>query len=156
MAIAYINFHAPINQLTAQQLMATCGQLLMKGTTEIYLMLSTPGGRVDSGLTLYNFLMSIPCDLTTHNMGNINSIGNAIFLAGKTRKACTHSTFMFHGVGVDIQNQHFEEKNFRGCLNSIFADQKRIGDIISERTLIPGARPGNSSEKRGPRTPKTP
>jgi membrane-bound ClpP family serine protease len=52
MTVAYINFHAPINQSTVQQLMATCGQLLKEGKNELYLMLSTPGGRVDSGVTL--------------------------------------------------------------------------------------------------------
>ena len=77
--------------------------------------------------------------VTTHNMGNIDSIGNAIFLAGKTRKACTHSTFMFHGVGFDI-HQRFEEKNLREGLDSILADQRRIGDIIADRTRIPKTR----------------
>jgi hypothetical protein len=57
-------------------------------------------------------------------MGNIDSIGNAIFLAGKTRKACTHSTFMFHGVGFDI-HQRLEEKNLREGLDSILATQRR-------------------------------
>ena len=136
MTVAYINLHAPINQSTVQQLMATCGQLLKEGKNELYLMLSTPGGRVDSGVTLYNFLRAIPCELTTHNMGNIDSIGNAVFLAGKTRKACAHSTFMFHGVGFDI-HQRFEEKNLREGLDSILADQRRIGDIIADRTRIP-------------------
>jgi len=139
MTVAYINFHAPINQSTVQQLMATCGQLLKEGKNELYLMLSTPGGRVDSGVTLYNLLRAIACELTTHNMGNIDSIGNAVFLAGKTRKACTHSTFMFHGVGFDI-HQRFEEKNLREGLDSILADQRRIGDIIADRTRIPKTR----------------
>lgn len=60
MPTAYVNFHAPINPLTAQHLMATCGQLLTQGNTELYLMLSTPGGRVDSGLTVYNFFTRTP------------------------------------------------------------------------------------------------
>jgi hypothetical protein len=58
MTVAYINFHAPINQSTVQ-LMATCGQLLKEGKNELYLMLSTPGGRVDSGVTSYNFLKDV-------------------------------------------------------------------------------------------------
>jgi ATP-dependent protease ClpP protease subunit len=136
MSTTYLNFHAPINNITAQHLMATCSQIIATGASEIYLMLSTPGGRVDSGLTLYNFLCALPCNVVTHNMGNIDSIGNAIFLAGKTRRACAHSTFMFHGVGFDIQNQRFEEKNLRESLDSVLKDQKRIGDIIVAQTSL--------------------
>jgi len=136
MTTAYINFHAPVNPLTAQHFMATCSQVITQGHDNLYLMLSTPGGQVASGITVYNFLLSLPVPITTHNIGNIDSIGNAIFLSGKTRLACKHSTFMFHGVGFDIANQRFEEKNLRESLNSLLADQQRIGDIISERTNI--------------------
>ena len=136
MTTAYINFHAPVNPMTAQRFMAACCQVVEQGHNELYLMLSSPGGHVASGITVYNFLNSLPVQITTHNMGNINSIGNAVFLAGQTRIACKHSTFMFHGVGFDIMNQRFEEKNLRVSLNSLLADQQRIADIISARTNI--------------------
>ena len=65
-------------------------------------MLSTPGGSVMNGLNLYNVLRGLPITLTTHNVGNVDSIGNAIFLAGQIRYACPHSTFMFHGVAFNF------------------------------------------------------
>ena len=115
MPTTYINFHAPINTVTVQNLMAAISQKLMAGTNEFYFLLSTPGGEVTSGLTLYNFLRAIPAKVTMHNVGNVNSIGNAIFVAADkgNRFACAHSTFMFHGVGVNIQNMRFEERNTR-------------------------------------------
>ena len=136
MPITYINFHALINQNTTQNLMAAIAQKLMAGTDHFYIMLSTPGGEVASGLTLYNFLRAIPAQVTMHNVGNVDSIGNAIFLAANDRHACSHSTFMFHGVGFDIKNMRVEEKNARELLHSILADQNRIADIIVERTNI--------------------
>src|SRR5215470_13970185 len=114
----YINFHAPVNGVSAQHLMATCSQLVQQKHTELCLLLSTPGGNVMSGLTLYNTLRALPCKVITHNVGNIDSIGNAIFLAGDERYACQHSTFMFHGVGIDVGNMRLEEKNTREALNS--------------------------------------
>src|SRR5207248_11341171 len=70
-------------------------------------------------------------------VGNVDSIGNAIFLAGDERYACPHSTFMFHGVGFDLATpERFEEKQLRERLDGILADQKRIGDIIDERTNL--------------------
>jgi ATP-dependent Clp protease protease subunit len=138
MPTTYINFHAAITIPTVQNLMAAISQKLMMGTTEFYFLLSTPGGQVMSGLTLYNFLRGIPATIKMHNVGNVDSIGNAIFVAADppNRFACDHSTFMFHGVGVDIQNARFEEKNAREVVHSILADQKRIADILVARTSL--------------------
>jgi ATP-dependent protease ClpP protease subunit len=132
----YVNFHAPINEKTVQTLMAIVSQTCQAGTTELHLLLSTPGGSVSSGITLYNFLRAVPVTLTIHNMGNVDSVGNAIFLAGQHRNACTHSTFMFHGVGFDLNNIHFKEQQLRESLASLQADQSRIAAIITDRTNL--------------------
>ncbi|MGB7354937.1 MAG: hypothetical protein WBD06_14625, partial [Acidobacteriaceae bacterium] len=47
-----------------------------------------------------------------------------------------HSTFMFHGVGFDIQNTRFEERKCRETLASILAEHKRIGTVMRERTNL--------------------
>jgi len=108
-----------------------------QGVKQIYLLLSTPGGSVMHGMNLYNVLRSLPVELITHNVGNVDSIGNAVFLAGSKRFACPNSTFMFHGVGFDVRQQiRMEEKFLRERLDAIGADQKRIGDIIAQRTRI--------------------
>lgn len=142
MAAVYVIFESAIDGNTSQKFIATISQLVNNGYTSIELLLSTPGGEVSSGLTMYNFLKSLPIPVSTHNIGNVDSIGNAIFLAGSVRKACKHSTFMFHGVGFFSQNTHFEEKNLRERLDSILADQKRIGDILQERTKISAGEAG--------------
>jgi len=82
-------------------------------------------------------LRGMPIELITHNVGNVNSIGNAVFLAGSKRYATPQSTFMFHGVGFNLDAKtRFEEKNLREGLNSVLNDQKLIGEIIMERTGI--------------------
>jgi ATP-dependent protease ClpP protease subunit len=53
---------------------------------------------VAQGINIYNVLCGMPFKLVTHNVGNVDSIGDVVFLAGETRYACAHSTFMFHGV----------------------------------------------------------
>ena len=88
------------------------------------------------GLTVYNMLRGMPFELTTHNIGSVNSIGNVIFLAGEKRYACKNSTFMFHGVGFDVQNMRLEEKILRERLDSLTADQKKIASVIAERTRL--------------------
>jgi len=133
----YVAFSAEINASTTESLIATIASCVTKGATEIYLLLSTPGGVVMSGMNLYNVLRAMPCKLTTHNVGNVDSIGNAVFLAGEKRYACPHSTFMFHGVGFDMgQGSRLEEKILRERLDGILSDQNRIGSIIEERTNL--------------------
>lgn len=133
----YVIFTAEINPSTSESLIATMTQCANQGVKEVYLVLSTPGGTVMNGLAIYNVLRGMPFKLTTHNAGNVDSIGNAIFLAGETRYAAPHSTFMFHGVGVDAgAGVRLEEKLLRERLDSILADQKRIGAIIQERTQL--------------------
>ena len=136
-AVVYVSFSAEINQQTTESLLGICAELANKRTPTVYLMLSTPGGNVMSGLTIYNFLRSMPLKLITHNIGNVDSIGNVVFLAGEERYSCPNATFMFHGVGFDITAPtRFEEKLLRERMASVQADQKRIADVIVQRSGI--------------------
>jgi len=133
----FMNFSAEVNQNTSESLMATFSQHYNKGVTDFYLLLSSPGGNVNNGITIYNFLKSLPINLTTHNIGVVDSIANVIFLAGESRYAVPHSSFLFHGVGFDInQPIRFEEKNIKERLKTIQRDQKLMTDIFIERTQL--------------------
>src|SRR3970040_1335170 len=60
---AYISFSAEINQPTTEGLLAAVGELVSKGVKTIYLLLSTSGGNVMNGVTIYNVLRSLPITL---------------------------------------------------------------------------------------------
>lgn len=133
----YISFSSEFNPSSSEALLGICSGLANDGVQEVTLLLSTPGGRVNSGITVYNLLRAMPFKLTTYNVGSVNSIGNVVFLAGEERYAVPNSTFMFHGVGFDIETKtRLEEKGLKEKLNSLKADQKKIGAIISERTNL--------------------
>jgi len=134
--IVYVSFSAEINANTTESLLATMANCANQNVAEVCLMISTPGGNVMNGMNLYNVLKAMPFKLTTHNVGNVDSIGNAVFLAGEHRYASPHSTFIFHGVGFDVQNTRFEESKCRETLKSILTEHKRIGTIIRERTNL--------------------
>jgi len=137
MSVHYVSFSAEINPNTTESLIAAMATLCNQGATEINLLLSTPGGSVMHGFTIYNTLRGLPVKLITHNVGNVDSIGNVIFLAGAERYACPNSTFMFHGVGFDLNGQfRLEDKFLRERLDSIAADHKRIGDIIGKHSTL--------------------
>ncbi len=139
MPTCYISFSAEINVTTTEQLIAVLGNQANNGVDHAYLMISTPGGTVMNGLNLYNVMRAMPLRLTTHNVGNVDSIGNAVFLAGEERYACPHSTFMFHGVGYDVTNVRLEQKNLQESLDGLLRDHERIGNILTERTQLEAA-----------------
>ena len=136
--VAYVSFSAEIVPKTTEALLGMCADLSNKGVEEQFiLLLSTPGGSVMHGLTIYNTLKALPFKLITHNVGSVNSIGNVIFLAGDERYCCPTATFMFHGVGFDVNgHMRLEEKNLKERLDSIRADQKKISQVIIDSTSI--------------------
>lgn len=133
----YVVFSGEIVPHTVETLIQALANLAQSGVPEVYIAFSTPGGSVMHGITLYNFLRGVPFRLVMHNIGNVDSIGNAIFLGANVRYASAHSTFMFHGVGFDQPAARYEEKALREMLNGIENDQRRIGSIITDRTNIP-------------------
>lgn len=133
----FVSFTAEINQHTAEALMGVLAEKINNGCKDFYILFSTPGGNVANGVTLYNYLRSIPAKVTMHNIGIVDSIGNLVFLAGELRYAVPNSSFLFHGVGFDVnQSTRFEEKQLKERLKNIERDQKLISDIISERTKL--------------------
>lgn len=137
----FVSFSADVNPTTAEALLATCAQIANAGIPEVCLLLSTPGGSVMHGMNVYNVLRGMPFKLITHNVGNVDSIGNVIFLAGEERYACANATFMFHGVAAGIpQNQiRMEQKDLRERLDSVEHDNTRIAAIIAARTTFASA-----------------
>ena len=135
--LVYVSFSPEIIPNTTETLIATMANLANLQVKCVYLLLSRSGGSVMNGINLYNVLSGLPIELIVHNVGNVDSIGNAVFLAGTERLACPHSTFMFHGVGFDIpEGVRLEEKTIRERLDSILQDQARIGSIIMDRTNL--------------------
>jgi len=133
----YINFAAGIDPKTSQNLMACLAEQINKGEWEIYVLFSSGGGSVYSGVTLHNYLRSLPIKLIMHNIGVVDSIANVVFLAGSERYAVPNSSFLFHGVGFDIiQPTRFEEKQVKDRLLSIERDQNLISEIIAENSQL--------------------
>ena len=87
------------------------------------------------GMTVFNVLRGMPFKLITHNVGNVDSIGNVIFLAGEERYACSNATFMFHGVaaGLPPNQTRMEQKDLRERLDSVESDNARIASVIGQR-----------------------
>jgi ATP-dependent Clp protease protease subunit len=128
-------FSAAINQNSANSLIAYLIDLQLVGATRATIAISSPGGNVVNGISIYNTMLALSYDLTTHNVGNVDSIANIIFLGGKNRISNNNSTFMFHSVSFDGNaNERLEEKNLLEKLDVIKSEHKRISSIIAARS----------------------
>lgn len=59
---------------------------------------SWPGGFIDPGMAMYNFLRGIPVPVTTYNYGNVDSVATVVYCAGRRRLATPQCRFLIHGV----------------------------------------------------------
>src|SRR5438128_377646 len=125
-AEVYASFTGDVTPASAQNIIATLSQVASQGVSKVTLMLSTLGGSVMHGQAIYNTLRALPLQVVMHNVGCVNSIGNVVFLAGDERYACEHSSFMFHGVSLNVERAVLDAGALREMLSGLDQDEKSI------------------------------
>ena len=136
--VFYINYYDQIDMPRTNAIMSVCANVIAKEKPdELYFLFASPGGEVNSGIVLYNYLCALPVEITMHNIGAVDSIGNVIFSAGKKRYAAPHSSFLFHGItmgfGKDARMSPTQLNEFRSSLES---DQKKIAGILQSNSKL--------------------
>ena len=63
---------------------------------KIHLTIASGGGGITPGFAAFNELRAVPIELTTHNVGSVDSAAILIFMAGSKRLANKASGFLFH------------------------------------------------------------
>lgn len=100
---AVISFIAPIAGPTVNQLLAVVNQQMAQGVKKITILISSPGGDTASGFVAYNFLRGLPLEITTFNVGNVDSAAMLVYCAGKNRYSLPGSTrFLIHGNSLTV------------------------------------------------------
>jgi ATP-dependent Clp protease protease subunit len=106
---------------------------------DIHLYINSPGGSVTAGLSIYDTMQFVNCDISTICCGQAASMG-ALLLAGGTngkRFALPHSRIMVHqpsagfqGQATDISIHAKEVLELKSRLNAIMA--KHTGQPIEQ------------------------
>jgi ATP-dependent protease ClpP protease subunit len=132
---AYIRFMVPVTPQSSDRLMRLVDDKMHNGYEKLHLLISSPGGSVFHGLSLYNFLYGIPVEVDTYNFGSVDSIGVVLFCAGKNRYCVPNARFLIHGVSFNFQGSaSFDEKMLDEQLKSLQIDQSNIARIIAFTT----------------------
>ena len=128
-------YHDEINIEKTKALMEICSQMVTNYTpVTIYFQFSSGGGHVDSAITLYNFLKSLPCEIIMHNTGSIDSAANVVFMAGNKRYAVAHTSFLFHGVGYTFGQQGLTRAQINEGLSVVDIAEEKIAGILAANT----------------------
>ena len=132
---AYIRFMAPIVPQTTDQLFRIVDQKIQQKYDKLHLLISSPGGSVFHGLSLYNYLKGAPIEVITYNFGSVDSIGVIIFCAGRQRFSVPHARFLMHGVRLTFNTGvNIDEKQLEEHLKSLKIDQLNIARVIADNT----------------------
>ena len=99
-----IRFYSPVNEASIGSLMKAVDQKVAGGATQFTVLISTSGGSVFHGLTAYNYLKGNPAQVTTHNIGSVDSIGVALFCAGQRRISVPQARFLLHPVSMNFRD----------------------------------------------------
>lgn len=128
----WIRFMAQVAPQSADALFAVLDKKIKEQYTKIHLMISSPGGSVFHGLSLYNYIKGAPIEVDTYNFGSVDSIGVVIFCAGKKRFSVPHARFLMHGVKFNFNGSFaFDEKQLEEHLKSLKIDQQNIAKVIA-------------------------
>ena len=134
----YINYFDSIDDKKVRGLMGICADIISKAKPKtLYFLLSSSGGLVDAGITLYNYLRALPIEIVMHNTGSIDSIANVVFLAAERRLASKHSSFLFHGIVQPInQGVALNKNQLNEVLSGLGKSEDKIQGILTERTKL--------------------
>ncbi len=93
-----IHFFAQVDYGTVNQLISMVDQQLKMGTKDFTILISSPGGDPTAGFAAYSYLHGINANVTTFNLGDVDSAANLLFCAGKHRFALPGTRFLIHGT----------------------------------------------------------
>ena len=100
---------------------------------DIHLYINSPGGVVTSGLSIYDTMQFINCDVSTICCGQAASMG-ALLMAGGTkgkRFALPHSRIMVHQPSAGFQGQATDISIHD---NEVMELKRRLNEIMAKHT----------------------
>jgi ATP-dependent Clp protease protease subunit len=151
----YIVFTAEVHTAQVAKLRSAITEAANAGD-DIYILISSGGGNVSEGLNIAAYMKALPVQITTHNIGQTDSIANVIFAAGSVRYATQNASFLFHGVSMHYERQDFIEsqlfeqyqivKRLRENIAAVFAAYTGLSVTDTEGLMVSGATIVNSQD----------
>ena len=132
-----VMLHDDVNEHSASVIVAQLLFLESESDKDIHFYINSPGGSVTAGMSIYDTMQFVKCDVSTIVMGQACSMGSLLAQAGTPGKRLIlpYARHMIHqpsggarGQASDIEIQAREILYLRERLNQILAD--RTGQSI--------------------------
>jgi ATP-dependent Clp protease protease subunit len=149
-SIASIAFIADIEAAPVRRLLRETEEAIAAGAREVRLLMSSHGGNLYWGFTLYNHLRSLPVRLTTVNVGFVNSMAVPVYCAGQVRLSAPHAKFLLHQPALypEPRGVRWTPDRIRERLESVSVDAENIARIIAAASRRPSRRVRGDLERR--------
>ena len=137
-----IMLNGPVEDMMANTIVA---QLLFLESEnpdkEISLFINSPGGVITSGMSIYDTMQFIKCDVATYVMGQACSMGSFLAQAGQAGKRymLPYARHMIHqpsggarGMQSDIEIQYKEITKMKDILTKLYVKHNTKGKTYAE------------------------
>ena len=128
----YIRIMTELSCSSIDAILNKVDDCLLNKYDRIHLLISTPGGAVNRGISLANYLKGIPMEIYTYNFGVVDSVGIAVYSVGAKRFCTPQARFLMHPVNMlFIGSQNIDKEFLLRKLNEIEIDTRNVAGIIS-------------------------
>src|SRR6266478_7143336 len=100
----FATFAGSIDQNALQRIFSGVSGAMTSKVQRIHLLFQSTGGSVPDGVCLYNYLHSLPIEISLYNVGTVASIAALAYLGAKVRKTSASATFMLHRTQIIPQS----------------------------------------------------
>ncbi len=100
---------------------------------KLHIAVQSSGGSVPIALAIADLLMSLPCEVITYNIGNVDSAALLIYSAGEDRVCSPGARFFIHPIGKEIKGVQTVKTLIR-YLKEINQDTERVANYLARQT----------------------
>jgi ATP-dependent protease ClpP protease subunit len=139
---AVIKFVGDVNPPTISALLQAVDSQYKIGIRKFVILISSNGGDVLSGFMAYSYLKGMPIEVTTFNVGNVDSAAGILFCAGTKRYAVPDSRFLIHEVSMaGVANGQFsiDLPSLEAQVSMLKSQEQTIAKILATTVGKPQA-----------------
>lgn len=96
-------------------------------------LICSNGGHISIALAIGQLLRSLPCEVFTYNIANVDSAAIAVFASGKRRICTPQGTFMFHPAAKEISGAK-SAAELRALAAEVDSDAERLVSFLERCT----------------------
>jgi ATP-dependent Clp protease, protease subunit len=129
---AIITFVGDINTPSMAQLIIVVNNQIRAGYKKIRIVISSGGGDPSAGFSAYSYLHGLQgIELSTFNVGNVDSAAILVYCAGQERYAVPGARFVMHGNSMTLPtNTQIDAASLQGDLEILKNLNQTISQVI--------------------------